>query len=254
MKFKIPPLYPSLILLSLLISATYILFLPAPPRIESTLPIKPIQGMESLGYSIYGNGLPGTASAIGQLFSPNVSTPILFKLGFLISFLGHEDFKKRDKIKFQIRLSEWLGDRPSPSELWVSNPSNVSKNFKIGWVDFEVPHIELEPNKKYIVWITLSDLDNIPGTKIDIKASGPSFTSHRPANISREEWLKTGYFAYPEGTYVLFKQVPPNRTIRAMTSLPWEKAELGFNLHFRMTFENLDSTNKCNSFYRKKAS
>ena len=239
MKFKITHPYLSLLLLPLLISAVYILFSSAPLRLESTLPIKPIQGMESLGFSIYENGPPGTASAVGQLFSPNVSTPMLFKLGFLISFIGHEDFEKKDKIKFQVRLSEWLDDRPSPFELWRSNPKNVSKDFQIGWVDFEVPHIKLDPQKKYIVWITLSELNNIPGTKIHIKANGPHFTSHRPANVSREEWLKTGDFAYPEGTHVLFKLAPPNRTIRAMTSLPWEKGDLGYNLHFRMTFENI---------------
>lgn len=224
--------------LALFILATGVLFVPSGPRIESSLPIEPFLGMESSGYKMYNHGLSGTISAAGQLFSPSSSTPMLYKLGFVFSFLGYEDVKRKDEIKFQIRLAEWLGDKPSSNDLWVSAPLNVPKDFKIGWVDFDVPHVKLDPKKRYIAWITLNELNNILGSMIVVKGYGPTFKSDQPENMLREEWLKTGHYRYPEGTHVLYNYANPNRNVTAMTKLPWEIGKLGFNLQFRMAFES----------------
>lgn len=219
-------------ILTLLVAFVYIVFF-STSRIESTLPVKPLMGMESNGYSIYENTQSEGITALGQLFSPPLATPQMFEIGFLFS-----KFDFSNDVKVQVRLSEWLGDRPAAVELWKSNPKNIPSDFKIGLIDFNISHIQLDPEKKYIAWVTLCNLRNELDARIGIKNRGPSTRKLQPGvsidELKPEDW----YFPYPEGKRVLFKQPNPNGEINIMTDLPWEESKPGHNLHFRMKFEN----------------
>lgn len=194
------------------------------PQFVLTLPVIPILKSEGRSYIIHAIGNEDTITAAGQIFKPPEQTPVLFKLGFLFT---QSTFTQagRDS-KFRVILSEWYGDHPSPTALWVSEPTIVPSNnesFKADWFDFDVPHLLLNPSKLYIAWITLSGVGNQSDGIIGI-----SYAS------------KTGDSSpYPEGMYTFYKQENPYGDVSQITNSSWEVYDVGSNLHFRMSFENL---------------
>lgn len=191
------------------------------PRLVSTLPASPFR-TAGTSWIIRASGNEETITAAGQLFKPPSQTPVLFKLGFL--FTQFSFTKKAPVFKLQVILSEWYGDRPGPTALWVSEPRAIpgtTDNYQADWVDFDTPPLTLDPKKLYIVWITLSGLANSPDASV-----GVSYSTESGAGSP-----------YPEGIYTFYKQANPYGDVSQMTNSAWEVHDVGHNLNFRMSFE-----------------
>ncbi|MEE9913462.1 MAG: hypothetical protein K4571_17255 [Deltaproteobacteria bacterium] len=211
----------------------------APPckRMESTLPITPVRGMESNSYMIRASGKAEAVTAAGQIFAPDRRTPVLFKVGFL--FVQDSYTKAAPDFKLQVRLSEWAGDRPGPEELWVSVPCAIpgtAEGFQADWVDFDVPHLRLDPAKQYVAWVTLSGLGNPLDAIICIPGMGPRYSS--PLHGRGERNPDPSRSPYPQGRRALYRQENLKGDVSPMTHAAWEVHDSGSNLHFRMSFEN----------------
>ena len=222
-----------IIIAVLAISAKFTFF----ERVESTLPNAPVLGMESNSYLIRASGEEGAITAAGQIFSPSHQTPVLLKLGFL--FTQFKFIKQAPDSKLQVRLSEWAGDRPAPTALWVSEPRAITpidtENVQADWIDFTVPYLSLDPKKQYIAWVTLSGLDNPLDANIGIPGMGP-----RQATLPSDRQTAWGSekSPYPQGRRALYKQENLDGNVSQMTNSAWETHDVGHNLHFRMSFEN----------------
>lgn len=200
------------------------------PRLVSTLPAILPLGMESNSYMIRTSGEEGAITAAGQIFTPPNQTPVLFKLGFM--FTQYSFTKKVPDFKLQVRLSEWAGDRPGPTELWISEPRSIpstTDDFQADWLDFDVPYLLLDSKKLYIAWVTLSGLGNPHDASVGIPGMGPIYSKGRGSGIS----------PYPEGMRTFYKQANPDGDVSQMTISTWEVHDVGHNLSFRMSFENL---------------
>ncbi len=213
----------AIILILLAIFAKFIFFTRnESPRLVSTLPASPFK-TAGTSWIIRASGNEETITAAGQLFKPPSQAPVLLKLGFL--FTQFSFTKKVPVFKLQIILSEWYGDRPSPTALWVSEPRAIpgtTDNYQADWIDFDTPPLTLDPKKLYIVWITLSGLANPPDASVGVSYSTESGTGS----------------PYPEGMCTFYKQTNPYGDVSQMTNSAWEVHEVGHNLNFRMSFEN----------------
>jgi hypothetical protein len=213
----------ALIFIVLAIAAKFIFFTRnESPRLVSTLPASPFR-TAGTSWIIRASGNEETITAAGQLFKPPSQTPGLFKLGFL--FTQFSFTKKVPDFKLQVILSEWYGDRPSPTALWVSEPRTIPKtteDYQADWIEFDVPHLTLDPKKLYIAWITLSGLENLPDASVGISYSNESGAGS----------------PYPGGMYTFYKQANPDGDVSQMINSAWEVHDVGHNLNFRMTFEN----------------
>lgn len=205
-------------------------------RIESTLPVTPPRGIESNSYLIRASGIEETITAAGQIFTPPHQTPVLFKLGFM--FTQYSFTKQVPDFKLQVRLSEWAGDHPGQTALWVSEPRAIpstTDDFQADWADFNVPYLPLDPKKQYVAWVTLSSLENPPDASVGIPGMGPIYST-LPSDSEREQG--SGRSPYPQGIRVLYKQENLDGDVSQMTNSAWEVHDIGHNLHFRMSFEN----------------
>ena len=199
------------------------------PRLISTLSVIPPPGMALFCHIIRASGNEETITAAGQIFKPPLQTPVLFKLGFL--FTQRNFTKKVPNFKLQIIISEWYGDHPNTTALWVSEPTAIpdtNNNFQADWLDFEVHHLPLNPAKFYVAWITLSGLANQDDANVGISAMWPR-------DSKKLDYVDS---PYPEGMCTFYKQSNPYGYISQMTNSPWEVHDVGRNLHFRMSFEN----------------
>lgn len=209
---------------------------PQRERIESTLPASPVRGMESNIFMIQAGGKKDTIAAAGQIFTPGLRTPVLYKLGLL--FVQNRFTKQVSDFKLQVRLSEWAGDRPGAAILWVSAPCvipSVTDDFQADWVDFDVPHLQLDPAKQYVAWVTLSGLGNPPDAAIGIPGMGPRYSSPQAMGERKPEPADS---PYPQGKRVFCKRDHPDGDLSQMFNTAWEVHDSGHNLHFRMSFEN----------------
>jgi hypothetical protein len=191
-------------------------------RLVSTLPASPFR-TAGTSWIIRASGNEETITAAGQLYKPPSQTPVLFKLGFL--FTQFSFTKKVQDFELQVILSEWYGDRPGPKALWVSEPRTIpstNNDYQADWIDFDVPHLTLDPKKLYIAWITLSGLENPRDASVGISYSNESGAGS----------------PYPEGMYTFYKQANPDGDVSQMTNSAWEVHDVGHNLNFRMSFEN----------------
>jgi len=205
-------------------------------RVEATLPAAPVRGMESNAFMIQAGGKEDTIAAAGQIFTPGPGTPVLYKLGFL--FVQNRFTKQVSDFKLQVRLSEWAGDRPGAAILWVSAPCvipSVTEDFQADWVDFDVPHLQLDPAKQYVAWVTLSGLENAPDAAIGIPGMGPRYSS--PQAMGERKPDPAGS-PYPQGRRVLYKRDHLDGDLSQVFNTAWEVHDAGHNLHFRMSFEN----------------
>jgi hypothetical protein len=215
-------------------------------RIETTLPNAAPDMVESSSFMVYSTGLADVPTAIGQIFSADPKTPALIKVGFFLCPCDPQS--QPSSFNLQARLSEWTGERPAEVAIWQS-PAKSLKLVDYKWIYFDVPHKQLDPKKKYIVWLTLSGLGNPSGTSFGIPSMGSYTTTGHPApTIKHErgatptpsgEWKPSSWTSfYPEGRRAFFKHFNPDGVTDDMTRLPWQTDNLGQNVHFQMVFEN----------------
>lgn len=234
--FQVKSLFlPALVVLMLVVVVKYTFFpdsswLPFTgsnaERLEASLPATPPPGTGGGSWRIRASGNEETITALGQIFKTPPKTPVLLKLGFLFTQSRHDLTRRIRGARVQVMISEWYGDRPGPSTLWISQPQvlpdldeNSEKSYQADWLDFDVKHLFLKPERMYIAWITLSGLENPPAAIADV--------SHVPDLGS-----------YPEGTYTLYQQANPEGDVSQMTNSAWVVYDFGYNLNFRMIFDN----------------
>ena len=225
-----------LILIVVVVLARWLLFSGSqstqllPLRIESTLPVTMPLGMESNSCLIRTSDVEKAVVAAGQIFSPPVETPVLFKVGFMFvrsRFVGVES-----DVKLQIRLSEWLGSHPAATDLWVSDTIVIrrsDKDIHVEWQKCDVPHIPLNPAKQYIAWVTLDGMGNSSDAGIGIPGMGPRYSSPSGHPVTNP---------YPKGRRVLYRHPLPDEDGTSLDPPGWEIHAAGHNLHFTMSFEN----------------
>jgi len=231
------------ILLAIFAKFTFFTRNESPPEpIVFTLPVTPPLGMESNSYIIRASGSEKVTTAAGQIFTPLHHAPVLLKLGFLFTQYSLEERVRG--FKLQIILSEWNGDHPSPTALWISGPTTIpfsDKDFQADWLDFDIPHLSLNPAQQYIAWVTLSGMDNQPNASVGIPGMGPRYS--RPPSDSDRKNGSAGS-PYPQGMRALYKQENSDGDVSKMTNFPWEVHDVGHNLHFRMSFVGQSDTSK----------
>lgn len=193
-------------------------------RSEATLPAKEVRGAESLSLTLYPAGNDGTPIALGQIFSAPKGHPILIKTEFLYRNSGLYS----STVNLKLRLSPWLSDRPGATPIWESDVVSAEPAAS-GWISFDLPHVRLDPKQKYIAWLSMIGIPNAERSAFGIVAMGP--------------WRKGGEpivwnYDYSEGLRATWKIDGVARDIEHMTAAPWMTERRGYNLHFKMVFEN----------------
>lgn len=207
----------------------------ATQRTKATLPPVDVPGADSLGFNLYFKGQDGTTTAIGQIFLPPKGHNFLIKVGFLCRHsgsLGHTS-----DIRVKLRISPWMADRPASATLWESEQTLIANGFDHGWLSFDVPHIELIPNQRYIAWLSMVGLENVDDANFSVVSMGawtvgPQPRGHEP--YKPNSWS----YDYPEGARAFWRHGNPDGLVDYMTQSSWTTDGSGENLHFKMIFEN----------------
>jgi hypothetical protein len=213
----------------------------APKRTETTLPVAHVRGAESSSFSLYAKGPEGTTTAIGQIFIPPESHIFLLKVGFLCRQAIGQNVPSDFNVK--LRISPWEVDRPAANSTWVSDVALITKGFDGGWISFDVPHIKLVPNQKYVAWLSMAGLQNADVANFSIVSMGARTMAPQPRPdlpYQPSSWLVD----YPEGTRAFWRHDNPNGIVDGMTLSPWITDASGQNLHFKMVFQNMDSSER----------
>jgi hypothetical protein len=211
-----------------------------PKRTEATLPPVDVQGFQSSGFSLYFKGPEGTTTALGQIFTPPKGHHLLIWVGFRCRGAAGGASRALDA-NVKLRISPWEGDHPNSTTLWESGIVQVKKDIN-GWVSFEVPHIKLNPNQRYIAWLSMSGLQNEDDVSFGVINMGPWTTTQRKPG---EPWKPNMWtYDYPEGDRAFWRHSNPDGLIDSITESPWTTDGSGQNLHFKMVFENRKPSEK----------
>lgn len=203
-------------------------------RTEAILPPLDVHGAESSSFSLYSKSAEGATTAMGQIFIPPKGHTSLIRVGFLCRHASGGYYRALD-VNVKLRVSQWAIDRPNSATLWESE-SVLVKNDINGWVFFDVPHIKLNPDQKYIAWLFMSGLQNAEDASFDVVSMGPLTTTPRRPN---EPWQPNSWTSdYPEGSRAFWRHSNPDGLVDFMTQSPWTTDGSGQNLHFKMVFEN----------------
>lgn len=204
-----------------------------PKRIEATLPAVEVVGVESGSFSLYSKSSRGGATALGQVFLPPKGHPVLKRVDFLCRYAS--SYSSASDFNVKLTLSPWAGDRPAYNTLWESEVVSVPKDID-GWVSFDVPHVMLNPDQRYIAWLSMSGLGNADDAIFGVVSMGPRTTTPRRPD---EPWQPNNWTsAYPEGARAFWRENHPYNMTDVMAESPWITDGPGQNLHFRMVFEN----------------
>jgi len=205
-------------------------------RTEAHLPSSDVQGFESSSFNLYVTG-DGT-TAMGQIFSPPEGHGLLIKVGFYCrQFLSSRLIDRgASDINVKLRISPWEGGHPASETLWESEPSPVNPNFERGWIWFDVPHVQLAQNRKYIAWLTLTGIQN-PDSNFGVVSMGP-FRTDPPPEPGKPWQPRKSTTDYPDGMRAFWRQSNPDGVVDYMTQSAWVVDGSGENLHFEMIFEN----------------
>lgn len=203
-------------------------------RTEAFLPPADVQGDSSSSFSLYASGSEEATLAMGQIFLPPKGHTLLLKVGFLCRNATGSFHPALDAY-VKLRISRWTGDRPASTPLWVSEAVLVKRDIN-GWLNFDVPHVELVPDQKYVAWITMLEIQNAEDASFSVVAMGPRTSTPRKPN---EPWQPTSWTSdYPDGFRIFWRGNNPERRIDVMTQSSWITESYGQNLHFKMAFES----------------
>lgn len=203
-------------------------------RSEARLPVEEVLGAESNGYTLFYKNTHEGATAIGQIFSIPNGHPNLISVGFL--YRKYKNKNTAPPANLKLIISEWQQDRPIRPHLWESEIQTVTGESVGDWLEFNLPSVKLKPNVKYIAWLTLSDLDNADDASLTIVNMGPRTLTPMPP--PGQPWNAEWKFAYAEGQRARWKHGNPDGITTYMTEYPWTTDAPGYNLHFKMLFEN----------------
>lgn len=204
-------------------------------RSTATLPAVEVRGAESSSFSLYATTSGRGTTALGQIFAAPEGHDFLTNAGFLCRH-GAGPGRASD-MRVRLRISPWQGDRPGSVALWESEPVELKKDFRSGWLTFDLPHVKLAPNRSYLAWLSLAGLDNADDASFGVVGMGARTRGPQPK--PGQQWQPDAWSTpYPEGTRAFFRQSNPDARVEPMTQSAWEVEQSGQNLHFKMTFVN----------------
>jgi len=180
-------------------------------------------------------------TGLGQVFLAPKKHDFLTRVGFLLRpYPAHEGEQPQTAdMQLNLRISAWHGDRPAPAALWESRPITLKGNFNEGWTYFEIPHVKLEQDKKYIAWLSFAGLSNPERAALTVITMGPAtYGTAMPTN-PKESWQPALWMVhYSPGTRAFWRGKNPHGAVD-MTASAWRSAGPGQNLHFKMTFADV---------------
>ena len=119
-----------------------------------------------------------------------------------------------------------------------SKPAFIANGPNEGWLSFEVPHLKLIPNQKYIAWLSMAGLPNDRNANFSVVSMGPQSPAPSSSPPGERYQPNTWSVAYPEGTRAFWRSDNLNGNADNLTQYPWVTDGPGRNLHFKMNFEN----------------
>lgn len=207
-----------------------------PKPTEATLPAAHVRGAESSSFSLYARGPEGATTAMGQIFLPPEGHIFLLKVGFLCRQAIGQNVASDINVK--LRISPWDIDRPTVASVWESEAVLITKEFDGGWISFDIPHIKLVPNQKYVAWLSMAGLPNADVASFSVVSMGAR-TMTPPPRSGLPYQPSSWSVDYPEGTRAFWRRDNPDGIVDNMTRSPWITDASGQNLHFKMVFQNV---------------
>ena len=199
------------------------------------LPDHEVLGLESSSFNLYAAGPDGTTAALGQVFVPPQDHRYLARVSFYVR--GPMSQGAAADMAIKLRVSHWREDRLGRPVLWESDKRLVPWGFQSGWISFDAPHVELEPDKKYIAWLSAAGLENSDTVSLGVVSMGPRTRGAQPE--PGKPWRPNSWSVdYPEGMRAFWRRGTPGTNLAHLSESPWIVERAGQNLHFKMTFES----------------
>lgn len=176
-------------------------------------------------------------TAIGQLFKTPSGHEYLTKVGF---YLRQSTSWRGDKtdLNLILKISKWDSEKPDNDILWFSSPVIIEKDFRLGWVYFDITQLKLDPKSTYVAWLSLAGQNNPANSSVEIMQMSPRTSTPPPKGGNLNSWQpKEWTMDYPQGNMVMCVKSDLMQPMEPLT--PWVQESIGVNTGFTMWFENM---------------